>query len=88
MDIFHPFVMSMSIQALPRTVTPSDGSEIPQDLSDSPEVSVSGPTQTQVSIIIFSPVASLSACLGKNSGQCFDHKSLRMNAYGACDNLT
>ena len=48
MDIFHPFVMSMSLQALPRTVTPGDGSEIPPDLSSSPEVSVSGQTQTQV----------------------------------------
>ena len=59
MDIFHPFVMDMSIQALPRTVTPGDGSEILQDLSNSPEVSVSGQTRTQVSIIIISPVATL-----------------------------
>ena len=63
MDIFHPFIMSMSLEALPRTVTPGDGSEIPQDLSDSPVVSVSGQTHTQVSIMIISPIAAtLSMC--------------------------
>ena len=80
MDIFHPFIMSMSLQALTRTITPGDGSEIPQDLSDSPEVSVSGQTHTQVSIIIISPIATISMCklliFFFSSGHCFDYNIL------------
>ena len=51
-DIFNPFVMDLTVNIPPRTATTGNGNETLQNLNTYPIVTLTGPTQIEVSLAV------------------------------------
>ena len=59
-DIFNPFVMDLTLNIPPRTASVGDGNETIQNLNTYPIVTLTGPTQIEVILNIYTHTSLIS----------------------------